>query len=189
FVRGGVDNGAWFHDRALYVINEHTHLLKDFVDHRSCNDWLSEVEPTAKPQAASAALLKARPGFVVEQMAAEPLVQDPIALAFGADGKLWVVEMGDYPLGADGKGKGGGRVRSAKSGVTVDIRGHDFRFRPDTGELEAVTGQSQYGRCRDDWGTWFGGNNSNPAWHFALDDHYLRRNPHFAPPDPRSRVP
>ena len=44
-------------------------------------------------------------------MAAEPLVQSPIAFAWGPDGKLWVVEMGDYPLGIDGKGKPGGRVK------------------------------------------------------------------------------
>ena len=32
-------------------------------------------------------------------------------MEWGADGKLWVVEMGDYPLGVDGKGKPGGVVR------------------------------------------------------------------------------
>src|SRR5258708_10503991 len=53
----------------------------------------------------------ARRGFQVELMAAEPLVQDPIAFAWGPDGKLWVVEMGDYPLGVDGKGKPGGKVK------------------------------------------------------------------------------
>src|SRR5262249_34362579 len=52
-----------------------------------------------------------RPGFVVELMAAEPLVKDPIAFAWGPDGKLWVVEMGDYPTGVDGKGKPGGRIK------------------------------------------------------------------------------
>ncbi len=51
------------------------------------------------------------PGFTVEQVAAEPLVMDPIAFAWGPDGKLWVVEMADYPLGIDGQGKHGGRVR------------------------------------------------------------------------------
>jgi putative membrane-bound dehydrogenase-like protein len=40
--------------------------------------------------------------FRIELVAAEPLVQDPINIAFGADGKLWVVEMGDYPLGDRG---------------------------------------------------------------------------------------
>ena len=55
--------------------------------------------------------IRVRPGFKVELMAAEPLVQDPIAFAWGPDGKFWVVEMGDYPLGVDGKNKPGGRVK------------------------------------------------------------------------------
>ena len=50
-------------------------------------------------------------GFRIELVAAEPLVIDPVAYDWGPDGKLWVVEMGDYPLGLDGKGKPGGRVR------------------------------------------------------------------------------
>src|SRR5687767_15872766 len=36
---------------------------------------------------------------------------DPVNFDWGPDGKLWVVEMGDYPLGGDGKGARGGRVR------------------------------------------------------------------------------
>lgn len=35
----------------------------------------------------------------------------PVAIDWGADGRLWVVEMADYPMGMDGKMKGGGRVR------------------------------------------------------------------------------
>lgn len=49
--------------------------------------------------------------FQIELVASEPMVVDPVAYDWGADGKLWVVEMGDYPLGTDGKGKPGGRVR------------------------------------------------------------------------------
>src|SRR5438034_724233 len=222
---------------------------------------LAQMSPGPKSPEESLACMKPRPGFKVELMAAEPLVQDPIAFAFGPDGKLWVVEMGDYPLGIDGKGKFGGRVKfleKTKGGdgpydkatvfldnlgyptgvmpwgkgvlVTcapdifyaedtdgdgkadkkivlftgfaegnqqhrvnglvwgldnwiygangdsggrikavntlsgkpplqkepVNISGRDFRFKPDTGEFEAVTGQTQFGRCRDDWGNWFG---------------------------------
>ncbi len=65
---------------------------------------------------------------------------------------------------------------------SVDIRGRDIRIRPDTGEIEAVAGQSQFGRNRDDWGNWFGNNNSRPIWHYFLDDHYLRRNPNLVAP-------
>src|SRR4029079_3064079 len=39
-----------------------------------------------------------------------------------------------------------------------------------------------------DWGNWFGCDNSNPAWHFVLDERYLRRNPHVAAPDPRQQL-
>src|SRR5262245_9398707 len=64
-----------------------------------------EMDVPALSPEASLKAMKPRPGFTVELMAAEPLVMDPIAFAFGPDGKLWVVEMGDYPSGLDGKGK------------------------------------------------------------------------------------
>ena len=35
----------------------------------------------------------------VELAAAEPEVVDPVAIAFGSDGSMWVVEMRDYPYG------------------------------------------------------------------------------------------
>jgi putative membrane-bound dehydrogenase-like protein len=282
FVWKGTDNGAFFHSRHIWWQNEHTAILKDLVDRRSFNELLAGVDLPAKSPAASLRCLKARPGFVVGQVAAEPLVQDPIAFAWGPDGKLWVVEMGDYPLGVDGKGKpggrvkfledtdgdgvydkatvfldklpfptgvmpwrkgvlitcapdvlyaeetdgkvkvkklytgfvegnqqhrvnglawgldnwvylangdSGGRVKSLKTGKVVDISGRDLRIQPDTGGLDTVTGQTQYGRSRDDWGNWFGGNNSNPLWHFVLADSYLRRNRHVAPPTLRVSVP
>jgi putative membrane-bound dehydrogenase-like protein len=283
--RNGSDNGVWFHQRQLWVANENTAFLKDNVDRRSFNQLLAGIDPRAKTPGASLDCLHARPGFVAELVACEPVVQSPIAFAWGPDGKLWVVEMGDYPLGVDGKGKPGGRVkllestrgdgkydkatvfldnlpfptgvmpwrkgvlvtcapdifyaedtngdskadvkvtlftgffpgnqqhrvngllwgldnwvygangdsgglvRSLKSGKVVDIRGRDFRLRPDDGAFEPAAGQTQYGRCRTDWGDWFGGNNSNPLWHYALADHYLRRNPNIAPPDSRIAVP
>src|SRR4051812_45972413 len=67
--------------------------------------------PPGLSPAESLAALRVRPGFTVELVAAEPLVMDPIDIAWGPDGRLWVVEMADYPLGLDGKGKPGGRVR------------------------------------------------------------------------------
>ena len=41
------------------------------------------------------------PGFRMEQVAAEPLVRDPVAMSFDADGRLFVVEMCDYSEQAD----------------------------------------------------------------------------------------
>jgi putative membrane-bound dehydrogenase-like protein len=280
----GTNNGAWFHSRHLWVQNENTNLLKDHVDRRSFNGLLEKVEPQAKSAEASLRSWHTRPGFQVELMVAEPLVESPIAFAWGPDGKFWVVEMRDYPSGLDGKGKPGGRikfledtkgtgkydkatifldnlelptsimpwrkgilvtcapeifyaedtdgdgkadvrvpiltgftegnpqhrmnslvwgldnyfhcangdsggnVKSVKTGQQVNVSGRDFRFRPDDGAFETETGQTQYGKCRDDWGNYFGCNNSNPMYHFVLDDHYLRRNPHVPAPEPRVNV-
>lgn len=38
-------------------------------------------------------------GLTIELVACEPDVVDPVAIAFGEDGALWVVEMRDYPKG------------------------------------------------------------------------------------------
>src|SRR5206468_12731208 len=177
-------------------------------------------------------------------------------MEWGADGKLWVVEMADYPLGLDGRSKPGGRIKFLedtdgdgrydkatvfldgvnfptgvmpwRKGVLVaaapeifyaedtdgdgkadkretlftgfhegnqqhrlngfdygldnwvygangdsggniqnelkpsfpmvNLRNHDFRFRPDTGDFESLAGGMHFGRHRDDWGNWFGKN-------------------------------
>lgn len=36
------------------------------------------------------------PGFRIELVASEPMVQDPITIAFDGDGRMWVCEMRDY---------------------------------------------------------------------------------------------
>lgn len=55
--------------------------------------------------------IRVGPGLAVDLVAAEPLVADPVAVAFGPDGKVWVAEMADYPTGkADETYTPGGRV-------------------------------------------------------------------------------
>ena len=280
-VVNGANNGAWIARDHLWVQNEATSGMPDLVDRRSFTELLGD--DALQPQSAEASLraIEVAPEFRVELVASEPLVQDPVAFDWGPDGRLWVVEMADYPLGLDDRGKPGGRVRvledtngdgkydqgtlfadqlpfptdimvwrggvlvtaapdvlflvdedqdgradrqeawfsgfgegnqqhrvnglkwgldnrvylangdsggkirSAKTGQTVNIAGRDLRLEPDTGFLQALTGQTQHGRCRDDWGNWWGANNSTPMIQFVLDDHYLARNPFVEPPDPR----
>jgi putative membrane-bound dehydrogenase-like protein len=81
-------------------------------------------------------------------------------------------------------GDSGGTIKSIKTGETFDIRGRDFRFNPDTGAFDPQSGQSQFGRNRDDYNNYFGCNNARPMYHFVLPDHYLRRNPHVPPMSP-----
>ncbi|QDV69369.1 Cytochrome c [Rosistilla carotiformis] len=52
----------------------------------------------------SAAQFEIHPDVQIELVACEPQVVDPVATAFDDQGRLWVVEMRDYPLGpADGQ--------------------------------------------------------------------------------------
>lgn len=46
------------------------------------------------------------PGFRVELVASEPEISDPVAMAFDEQGRLFVVEMPDYPMG-----KQNGRIK------------------------------------------------------------------------------
>src|SRR5262245_43214685 len=69
----------------------------------------SEPSPVSAPD--SLQRIKTKPGFTVELVSSEPSIVDPVAIDFGADGRLWVLEMHDYPLGMDGNGKPGGRVK------------------------------------------------------------------------------
>ncbi|MBX3420016.1 MAG: neutral/alkaline non-lysosomal ceramidase N-terminal domain-containing protein [Pirellulaceae bacterium] len=229
-------------------------------------------------------------GYRVDLMACEPQVLDPVAFDWDAAGRLWIVEMADYPLGLDGQGEPGGRVRvledtdgdgryetsqlfadklsfptgiltwrdgalvtaapqllflqdtdgdgradvrevlfagfnegnqqlrmnglrwgidnwvycangghhaahglgvqvrSIRNGRTYELGSRDFRFNPDTGELQVESGPSQFGRNRDEWGHWFGTQNASPLWHYVLPDRYVARNPHVPTVSPIHHV-
>jgi len=213
-------------------------------------------------------------GLAIGIVAAEPLITDPVHFAVGPDGRLWVVEMGDYPRGAQADGKPGGRIQvltdvnrdgrydeavtfldglafptgvmpwrkgalisgapdiiyaedtngdgradmrqplfsgfkeanpqhringfaygldnwlylaggdssgeitAVRTGERVNVSRRDSRIDPDRNVIAAETGSSQYGRTRDDWGNWFGNENSQPLYHFVISDRYFARNPH-----------
>jgi putative membrane-bound dehydrogenase-like protein len=74
--------------------------------------------PPSKPPREALATFQTRPGLRVELVAAEPLIESPVAVDFGADGRLWVCEMRDYPTGLDGNWKPGGAVK-----VLTDVDG------------------------------------------------------------------
>ncbi|GAB5405369.1 MAG: hypothetical protein Aurels2KO_36000 [Aureliella sp.] len=75
---------------------------------RRTSEILKGIEIQQPPLSAEQALkqLRVPEGFRVELVASEPLVQDPVNVTIGSGGVVWVVEMGDYPLG-----NAGGRVR------------------------------------------------------------------------------
>lgn len=60
---------------------------------------------------ASLATLSTHAELEVQLVAAEPLVVDPVAIDFGPDGRLWVAQMHDYPMGIHDDYKPGGSIR------------------------------------------------------------------------------
>src|SRR4051812_45938201 len=52
-----------------------------------------------------AATFTLAPGFHAELVASDPLIADPIAMQFGPDGRLWVLEMRGYMPNADAIGE------------------------------------------------------------------------------------
>lgn len=67
-------------------------------------DWDIPASPVLSPAEALKSF-KVVPGYRVELVAAEPLVEDPIAMAFDGDGRLWVVEMRSFMPNVDGVGE------------------------------------------------------------------------------------
>tara|TARA_R110002073_G_scaffold133122_13_gene280242 strand:- start:1340 stop:4327 length:2988 start_codon:yes stop_codon:yes gene_type:complete len=146
---------------------------------------------TSHSPEASLSHLKVRQGLEVRLAVAEPDVVDPVSAAWSTDGKLWVVEMSDYPQPKPGQTDRHGRIRvlsdrdsngQFRKSVTF-ADGLDFA----TGVLPwhdgaIVTMAGEIAFLRDDDGdgrmdareTWFKG--------FTTDNEQLRANhPKLAP--------
>ncbi len=81
----------------------------------------------------------------------------------------------------------GGEIEKP-GGAKVPISGRDFRMALDFSSIEPAAGLSQQGRVRDDFGNWFGCDNSTLAWHFPLAERDAARNPSAILPDSRVAV-
>lgn len=276
----GTDNGVTFHDGAMWVA-----ATKKSIPF---SELLKVPGPAPKSPQESLQALHVKPGYEARLVAAEPLVQDPVFIDWDARGRMWVVEMGDYPFapgektkdggvgqdkvsglqagrvkiledtdadgaydkstlfldglkhptglafwkngvfianipdifyaedtnedgkcdkretwytgftagnpqhlvngfcwGLDGwlygaNGDSGGDITCLQTGKKIALGTSDFRFDPRTGEFALEGGRSQYGKWRDDYGNWYGNNNSNIGWHYWLPFRHLERHPELA---------
>ncbi|MEN9662729.1 MAG: hypothetical protein RL324_1678 [Verrucomicrobiota bacterium] len=68
----------------------------------------AEIIPPAPALTAEQALktFKVQDGFKVEIVASDPLIDNPVALQFGPDGRIWVLEMRGYMPNEKGEGEG-----------------------------------------------------------------------------------
>lgn len=88
--------GRWESGTQSLVVRRASEISKGILTEQAPPDAQQALESVRVPE-----------GYRVELVASEPLVQDPINVAFGTDGRIWVVEMSDYPRGVEG----GGRVK------------------------------------------------------------------------------
>jgi glucose/arabinose dehydrogenase/mono/diheme cytochrome c family protein len=58
-----------------------------------------------KTPAEERATFQVEPGFTIQLVASEPMVQDPVLIQFDPDGRLWVVEMRGFMPTIDGTGE------------------------------------------------------------------------------------
>src|SRR5439155_5886099 len=61
----------------------------------------------------------------------------------------FVYGLDNWVYGANGDS--GGNIRSLKKGTTTNLTGRDFRFRPEDGSFETVSGKTQFGRNGDEY--------------------------------------
>lgn len=64
--------------------------------------WKIPAAPVVSPTDATATMALEK-GFELELVAAEPMLHDPVALAFDGNGRIWVAEMQGYMPDIDGK--------------------------------------------------------------------------------------
>jgi len=76
----------------------------------------------------------------------------------------------------------GGLVRTVDkvNAKPVSVARRDFRFAPETLDLDAISGGARFGSGFDDWGNRFLCNIRNPAQHVVVPSRYLKRNPNQA---------
>jgi len=65
----------------------------------------------------------------------------------------------------------------------------NVRFKPDTYELEMLSGETQYGQTLDRWGHHFLTSNANHIFHEAIQARYLSQNPNLLIADATQDIP
>lgn len=86
-----------------YVFSAPVHGQQSALDvieaARGGRHWVDTPTSPPKPPQASLDCMQIEPGLDIQLVAAEPLVMDPVAIAFDRFGRLFVIEYADYPTG------------------------------------------------------------------------------------------
>lgn len=79
-------------------------LLQAVDAQRGGRHWIDQKPDPPKTPEESAACFQLEPGCQLQLVAAEPLVIDPVWIDFDDQGRMFVAEYGDYPIGPDREG-------------------------------------------------------------------------------------
>ena len=103
-----------------------------------------------------------------------------------ANNLIWGLDHKIYGAAA----RSGGAVLKTNdlTAKPVALGGRDFRFDPDSGVFEAISGTDQFGNTFDDWDNRFVCNNSSPGSQVVLPARYLTRNPYLPVPKVLQRI-
>jgi putative membrane-bound dehydrogenase-like protein len=90
----------------------------------SSQEPIDPAVPRLKPTEAREAqkTFSLQPGYSIELVASEPLIQSPVDIAFDETGRLWAIEMVDYPFGDKEGNPPQGRL------VVLESSAQDGRF-------------------------------------------------------------
>ena len=113
---------------------------------------------------------------------------------YGLDNWIYVAHMGTVtPKVSMEFNDTGTNVRYANypsaSQLPRNANGRNIRFKPDTHELEMLSGESQYGQTFDAWGHHLGTSNADHLFHEVIAARYLQRNPDLLVSDAVDHIP
>jgi len=104
---------------------------------------------------------------------------------YGLDNWIYVAHQGTVKTEkyAAEFGDAGTEIYNPKDPNSVRLpqnaNGRTIRFRPDLNLLEMTSSDDQFGQTFDEWGHWFGCNNSNQGYHEVIANRYFKRNPNL----------
>ncbi len=69
------------------------------------NKWEVDTQPSTLPLSPRESMKKIQlpPGYRIELVAAEPMIKDPVAMAWDGNGNLYVIQMNSFMMDARGK--------------------------------------------------------------------------------------
>lgn len=73
--------------------------------------------------------------------------------------------------------------------LPANADGRNVRLKPNSYELETLSGESQYGHTSDPWGRRFYTDNANHLFHEVIDARYLRINPNLNIDEAMQKIP